>query len=259
MQSRNYNPEIPIVIASVCPEAHQALQGVLNQWFDDSHHCIPIDETSDNAKLTGDLTDSDGKWKKNVRCVSAVFDQSVSMGVPACLPSDHQLILFVDDPFKLVFAEYQRKLQQPNFWYRGERIDFSKRFPTLESFLNRHPDWLYDRFPQDLTLANLPQKLSQEYLFVGVLESLQASVNQLANILGQPAVELTDVLDASGAASGFESLRQSFYAQCPRLKAIYDFACGPSGAATEIHHAPHQTRGSNIKTGSLNLQQSQVD
>ena len=266
MQSRNYNPKKPIVVANVCPEAHELLRPVLDQWFGDAHRPIEIDETADPGELIRTVTRGNGKWKKSVKCVSAVFDQRVAMGVPDCLPAKHQLVTFVGDPFTLVVAEYRRQLQQPNFWHRGQQVEFSQCFPTLDSYLERYPDWLYGRLPQNLTLANLSQKLGRDFLFVGVLESLQESVNQLAKIIDQPTVELTAVWGAGDTTVGSESQRQKFYAQYPRPKAIYDFARSEEGASDELDSSDsvsdsassglHGPPGGKVTTGKLDLQLS---
>ncbi len=258
MNSQNYNPKVPVVVAHVCPEANALLQPVLDQWFGDSHLAIAIDGASDSGELMRSMTRGSGKWKKSVRCVSAVFDQRCSMGVPDCLPAEYQLACFIADPFRLVAAEYRRLLRQPNFWHRGQQVDFSQHFPSLDSFMDRYPDWLYSRLPQDLTFANFPHKLGNEFLFVGVLESLQESVDQLANVLGQPRVKLNGDWDVGGTASGSEALRQAFYAQYPRLKAIYDFAIGDGQSAAPDQHcdpaALDRPDGGNVTTGKLDLQ-----
>jgi len=262
MQSPNYNPKKTIVVANVCPEAHELLGPVLDQWFGDAHRRIEIDEASDPIDLIRSVTRGNGKWKKSVKCVSAVFDQRVSMGVPDCLPAGSQLVTFVADPFTLAVAEYQRQQGEPNFWHRGQQVEFSERFPTLDSFLERYPDWLYARLPQNLTLANLTQKLGREFLFVGALESLQESINQLAEIINQPIVELTSVWGAGGAAVGSESQRQKFYAQYPRPKAIYDFATSTRVESDEFDSHDSVSAGisgphvSKVTTGKLDLQLS---
>ncbi len=261
MKSQQYNPKTPVVVANVCPKAHELLKPVLDQWFGDGHREIVVDEASEARELISSVTRGSGKWKKSVRCVSAVFDQSVSMGVPDCLPPDHQLVTFVGDPFTLAVDEYQRQLQNPNFWHRGQRVGFSQHFPNLDAFLDRYPDWLYGRLPQNLTLANLKQKLRREFLFVGVLDSLQESVDQLAQIIDQPIVELTTPWNAAETVVGSEAQRQKFYAQYPRPKAIYDFAKSQAGGAGEFDsevgtaefHRPH---GGNVTTGTLDLQAS---
>jgi len=252
MLSQTYNPKTPVVVANVCPVAHELLRPVLDQWFGDSHRSIAIDESADPSELIRTVTRGGGKWKKTVQCVSAVFDQRVSMGVPECLPAKHQLVTFVADPFALAVAEYQRQLRQPNYWHRGQHIEFSQRFPTLDSFLERYPDWLYSRLPQNLTLANFSQKLSEEFLFVGVLESLQESVNQLATIIDQPTVELQGQWNAGDAGTGSQSQRKKFYAQYPRPKAIYDFAV-TGDVAADAHHRPQAGK---VATGKLDLQLS---
>jgi len=78
MQSPNYKPKKPIVVANVCPEAHELLGPVLDQWFGDAHRRIEIAEASDPIDLIRTVTRGNGKWKKSVKCVSAVFDQRVS-------------------------------------------------------------------------------------------------------------------------------------------------------------------------------------
>lgn len=266
MQSRNYNPKKPIVVANVCPEAHELLKPVLDQWFGEAHHALEINEASDPGKLIRSVVSGKGKWKKTVKCVSAVFDQRCSLGAPDCLPADLQLVTFVGDPFTLAVAEFQRQQRRPNFWYRGQQVEFSQCFPTLDSFLDRYPDWLYGRLPQNLTLANLPQKMGHDFLFVGVLESLQESVNQLAETIDQSAVELTSVWDAGDTTVGSESQRQKFYAQYPRPKAIYDFASSGGSGSDELDasHSSSESasagirgpHGGKVTTGKLDLQLS---
>jgi hypothetical protein len=259
MKSQNYNPKTPVIVSHVCPRAHELIKPVLDHWFGDGHREIVIDEFTDAGEIVRSLTRGSGKWKKSVKCVSAVFDQSFSMGVPECLPADHQLVSFVCDPFTLAVDEYQRQSQQSDFWHRGQRIEFSQRFPTLDAFLDRYPNWLYDRLPQNLTLANLSEKMGDEFLFVGVLETLQESVDQLAQTIGQPTMKLTTSWNDGETVVGSESQRQKFYAHYPRPKAIYDFAKAEVARAGEIdsevteHHRLH---GSNVTTGALDLQAS---
>ncbi len=248
MQTKNYNPEAPVVVANVCPQANLLLQPVLDQWFGDSHYSLTIDETSDAGDLIRSVTSGSGKWKKKLRCVSAVFDQRFAMGVPDCFPADHQMILFVDDPFRLMVADFQQKSRQTDFWYRGQRMEFSQRFPTIDSFFRRYPDWLYGRFPADLTLANLPQKLGFEYLFTGLLETFQKSVNQLAEILGQPQVQLAGTCQAVEPVGGAELLRANFYNQYPLLKSVYDFVVNHPYSST-LRAEDGAKKNPNVPTG----------
>ena len=264
MQVKNYDPQIPIVIANLCPDAQAIISPVLDQWFGREHYALSINDATDCNEFIRALTDDSGQWIKGLRCVSGVFDQRLSIGVPDCLPANYQMVTFVGDPMRLAVAEYHRQKKQPNFWHKGQPAEFSQCFPTLESFVRRYPDWLYARLPQDVTLANLSQKMGQEFLFVAVLESLQESVNQLAELIDKPSVELSATWESGEQTFVSESLRQQFYAHYPRPKAIWDFAVSItsgsrkpnsrhrfSDSATTGLRGPHRVK---INIGELNLE-----
>jgi hypothetical protein len=147
--------------------------------------------------------------------------------LPYYYPEVTQYFTMLRDPFDLTVSMYffaKGRSSQGQFMFRGEQVDFSALFPTVDSYLKAYPDWLFHHFPQDITLDNFQAKLTSKFVYIGIVEDLGKSVQMLANILGKPEVEVP-VLNASEYDEIIpEHLREGFYHDYPLLKAIYEFA-----------------------------------
>ena len=110
------------------------------------------------------------------------------------------------------------------FWFRGKPVDIRDQFPTVESYVNSYPYWLFSHLPQDVTLDNYEEKLRQRFVYIGVFEDLQTSINNLAKILGKPEWELPHMNVSMYDEPVPEYLRDRFYHDYPLLKRVYDFA-----------------------------------
>jgi hypothetical protein len=94
----------------------------------------------------------------------------------------------------------------------------------VEYYVRDFPYWIFDHLPQDLDLANCEAKLHERFVYIGLFEELERSVDNLAAVLGKPRLALprTNVSEYDEPVP--RRLRQQFYDDYPLLTRIHTFA-----------------------------------
>ena len=224
---RIYDPQKPILYTHIPKCAGTSMKHVLSEWFGDGFHKVNQQQNSQYGMQKLPTQDEEGNWLPDVRCIQAHFHHGHGFGLPYFYPELDQYITILRDPFDLMVSMYffmKGRSRQGQFWYRGRPVDISEKFPNIESYLRTYPYWMFSHLPQNLTLVNYRQQLESQFVYIGVYEDLQASIDQLAAVLDQP----TMLLPVSNASNYDENvpnhLREQFYLDYPLPKRIYDFA-----------------------------------
>ena len=103
---------------------------------------------------------------------------------------------------------------------------------------------MFSHLPQNLTLANYRQQLESQFIYIGVYEDLQTSIDQLATVLDKPTMQLP-VSNASEYDENVPNhLREQFYRDYPLPKKIYDFAL-------ENYLTPSQTQEAEVQRADV--------
>ena len=224
---RPYDPSRPIVYTHVPKCAGTSVVRLLRQWFGKNYHKLNQDETQDILLPRVETRDENGQWLENVKCIHGHFNHGRGYGLPYFYPEIDQYFTILRDPFELVVSMYffaKGRSINGEFWFRGEQVDIRDQFPTVESYVNSYPYWLFDHLPQNVTLDNYEEKLNEQFVYIGVFEDLQTSIDRLGALLGKPQTELP-VMNVSNYDEPVpEYLRQKFYDDYPLLKCVYEFA-----------------------------------
>ncbi|NKB41221.1 MAG: hypothetical protein GKR86_09285, partial [Ilumatobacter sp.] len=171
--------------------------------------------------------DSKGNWLENVRCIHGHFNHGRGYGLPYFYPELDQYFSILRDPFDLAVSMYffaKGRSRAGRFWFRGEAVDISKQFPNVESYVNAYPYWLFDHLPQDVTLENYEEKIRSRFIYIGIFEDLQTTIDNLGRVLGKASASLPHVNVSTYDEPIPERLREGFYADYPLLKKVYDLA-----------------------------------
>jgi len=224
---RTYDPNEPILYTHIPKCAGSSMRKVLSEWFGDGYHKVNQKQDSQYGMQKLPTQDADGNWLPDVRCIHSHFHHGHGFGLPYFYPEITQYITIMRDPFELMVSMYffiKGQSKQGQFWYRGRPIDITEKFPNIESYLRSYPYWMFSHLPQNLTLANYREKLASQFVYIGIFEDLQKSVDRLASILEQPTVSLPVSNASDYDESVPEELREQFYFDYPLPKKIYDFA-----------------------------------
>ncbi len=224
---KKYDPNKPIVYTHIPKCAGTSVVRLLRQWFGDVYHKLNQDETKDIILPRVETRDADGNWLENVKCIHGHFNHGRGYGLPYFYPELDQYFTILRDPFDLTVSMYffaKGRSMDGKFWYRGKPVDIRDQFPTVESYVNSYPYWLFSHLPQDMTLDNCTEKLRQRFVYIGVFEDLQISIDNLAKILEKPEWKLPHMNVSMYDEPVPEYLREKFYLDYPLLKRVYDFA-----------------------------------
>lgn len=200
----------------------------LAQWFGDGYHKLNQQQDARFGLNKIPTQDAQGNGLPEVRCLQAHFHHGHGSGLPYFYPEVDQYITMLRDPFDLMVSMYfftKGRSKAGQFWYRGRPVDINDQYPTIESYVQSYPYWLYSHLPQNLTLANYRTKLAQQFVYIGIFEDLQTSIDRLAERLGQRSVTVPVSNTSQYDEMVPQHLRAQFYFDFPLPKKIYDFAC----------------------------------
>ena len=224
---RPYDPQQPVVYTHIPKCAGTSVVRLLRDWFGKYYHKLNQDETRDIVLPRVETKDDRGCWLKNVKCVHGHFDHGRGYGLPYYYPEIEQYFTILRDPFDLIVSMYffaKGRSKRGQFWFRGEPVDLRDQFPNVTSYVRTYPYWLFNHLPQDITLTNYVQKLEQRFVYIGIFEDLQTSIDNLGLVLGKPQTQLPKFNVSTYDETVPESLREQFYHDYPLLHQVYQFA-----------------------------------
>ncbi len=224
---RKYDSSQPILYTHVPKCAGSSVVRVLRKWFAEEYHKLNQDETQDILLPRVATRDDQGCWLGNVKCIHGHFNHGRGYGLPYYYPEVNQYFTILRDPFDVTVSMYffaKGRSSEGRFWYRGEPVDLRDQFPNVDSYVNTYPYWFFDHLPQGITLENYRQRLASRFVYMGVFEDLQTSINNLGKIFGKESAVLPHINVSKYDESVPEHLREKFYHDYPLLKRVYDFA-----------------------------------
>ena len=224
---RTYDPSKPLIYTHIPKCAGTSVVRLLQNWFKDEYHKLNQDETKDIVLPRVETQDEKGNWLPDVKCIHGHFNHGRGYGLPYFYSELDQYFTILRDPFDLTVSMYffaKGRSARGQFWFRGKQVDLREQFPSVESYVTSYPYWLFNHLPQDITLDNCEDKLEQRFVYIGVFEQLQTSIDNLAQILGKPNFQLPQLNVSKYDEPVPEKLRERFYHDYPLLKKIYDFA-----------------------------------
>jgi hypothetical protein len=224
---RKYDPSQPILYTHIPKCAGSSVIRVLRKWFTGEYHKLNQDESQDIVLPHVETKDEHGRWLANVKCIHGHFNHGRGYGLPYFYPEVNQYFTILRDPFDVTVSMYffaKGRSSEGRFWFRGEPVDLRAQFPNVASYVNSYPYWFFDHLPQDITLENYRERLGSRFVYMGVFEDLQTSIDNLGKIFGKESADLPYINVSKYDETVPEHLREKFYHDYPLLKRIYDFA-----------------------------------
>jgi len=224
---RKYDPTQPLIYTHIPKCAGSSVVRLLRHWFGTEYHKLNQDERRDIVLPRVEARDAKGRWLPNVKCIHGHFNHGRGYGLPYFYPEINQYFSILRDPFNLAVSMYffaKGRSREGRFWFRGEAVDLNEQFPDVESYVNSYPYWLFDHLPQDVTLENYEEKIRSRFIYLGVFEDLQTTIDNLAKVLGKESATLPHFNVSKYDENIPEHLREKFYEDYPLLKKVYDLA-----------------------------------
>lgn len=174
-----YDPEKPLISLHIPKCAGQSFRQVLNQWFG-GHLFIHYFQQYNALPPKHAL--------KPGMCIHGHFNRTKKMGTADYYPTVDQFITILRDPLEIAISNYF-------FWKKKERSRQLKLgiikegdehdYRNIDDFFKKRPrSHILNFMPCDLTVKNYKQILETKFIWIGLSENLQASVDILSKLLG---------------------------------------------------------------------------
>jgi hypothetical protein len=260
---RQYDSNQPLIYTHIPKCAGSSVVRLLREWFGNEYHKLNQDERRDIILPRVETRDKKGRWLPNVKSIHGHFNHGRGYGLPYFFPEINQYFTILRDPFDLAVSMYffaKGRSKEGRFWFRGESVNLNDQFPNVESYVNSYPYWLFDHLPQDVTLENYEERIRSKFIYLGVFEDLQTSIDNLARLLGKPSTILPHFNVSNYDEKIPNQLREKFYEDYPLLKKVYDLAVGTyqlEGYEFPENELPVPPARASVLTGPKSVSHSQ--
>jgi hypothetical protein len=141
-------------------------------------------------------------------------------------PEVDEFITILREPFEIAVSNYffVKKRGEESF-RAGKPHRIEERFKDVNDYLLGSPQsWLLNYMPYEITMDNYEEIFEKHFVYVGIAEYLQASVDVLADKLGFPSVEVERRNIAERDEEVSEEVKQEFINNNQLEYAIYEWA-----------------------------------
>ncbi len=224
---RKYDPNIPLLFPHIPKCAGTSFVRLLRKWFGPEYRRTNKIDRKVQAMPKVETKLPDGSWDPTVKVINAHFDADRGYGLPEYYPDIPQYMTLLRDPFDIVVSMYffaKGKSEKGEFFHEGKQVDITEHYKSVNDYVKDYPAWLYAQFPQDIKIENATAKIHEKFVYIGILEDLQTSLDRMAEIFGKPK-EVLPLKNVSTYNEEIpESVREQFYADHPLLVTYYQIA-----------------------------------
>lgn len=222
--TKHYDPKKLLVSLHIPKCAGTSFSKVLQAWFEEHYFAHYHDEKQNllpekiaNEDLIPGL------------CIHGHFNHPRGEGVEDYYPGAKQLITIIRDPFDLHVSTYfyvkkEAAAQGAGAFRSGKKHPIVLNNWTLSEYLEQSKkSYLCNFLPKDIALGNYREILMTRFLYIGITEKLQHSVNSLAMKLGFPRIEVPHANKADWEEEIPPGAREAFEANNKLEVLIYNF------------------------------------
>ena len=217
---RLYDAEKPLISIHVPKCGGTSFRSVLEQWFGASlypHYFEKrLNEMPRRHEIRGGI------------CIHGHFNKREKIGVMDYYPEADQFILILRDPFEMAVSRYFFTKGLGENWFRnGKPVPpMREQFCDVGDYLKRYRERRYvtNLLPHEVTLDNYEEMFEEYFVYVGITEDLQTSVDVLAQRLGFPSVPVERLNTSVYDEEVTEEMREEFVRNHPLQYAIYNYA-----------------------------------
>ncbi|MDY0295748.1 MAG: hypothetical protein RB296_00315 [Acidobacteriota bacterium] len=226
---KTYSRKKPLISMHVPKCAGTSMRHVLRQWFK-ANLLLHYQDERRSRPPARHATKRRFRLLRTNRaiCIHGHFDNMRGTGVDDYYPGSDQLISILRDPFDLHVSTYFYVKREARNGGEGAFLD-GKEHPivanhwSLEDYLagNRR-SFLLRFLPSGLSLDNYRRVLDERFLFIGLMERFQESVDALAGLLGLPSISVATENVSPWDEPVPAGAREEFARENPLETAIYD-------------------------------------
>ena len=187
---RSYDPARPLIGLHIPKCAGSSLKQVVRRWFGWQIHWHYFDERHSQMPQryqAGAISRLLPQVSGHNVCIYGHFNRTRGFGIEDYYPAAGQFFTIVRDPLSTMLSRYFAAKHQGLRRVRGgQPAPIAERYRSLDDFVAdklREPFFI-NYLPGPMTLDNYAEIFATQFIYVGVAEDLQTSVDRLAARLG---------------------------------------------------------------------------
>ena len=227
---KQYDPNKPLISVHIPKCGGTSFAEILKRWFGKGYLEHYHDERQNKHPPRYNLFRDPYRKEFIPRlCIHGHFNHDRGNGAERYYPGVDQFITIIRDPFELHLSAYffrkrREKENSGSVYWSGKQNPIIANNWSLEDYLNNSKkSYLLSFFPADMTIDNYQQILQQRFLFIGLTNHLQDSVNSLATILGYFPMPVSEKNISEREEPVPAGARETFIANNPLEMAVYDY------------------------------------
>jgi hypothetical protein len=214
-----YNPDEPLISIHIPKCAGQSFMHILRIWFKDNF-CPHYSQLQKGPPPRYEL--------KPGICIHGHFNRAKSIGVPDFYPTATQIITVLRDPLEVAKSNYffwktrarEQQIEHGKIKEGGERD-----YKDINDFFRKRPrSHIWKFMPCDLSLDNYKHVLGSRFLWIGIAECLQDSVDLLADLLGFEKTKVHQINPSVRDEELLTETKEAFMACNSLAFAVYEHA-----------------------------------
>lgn len=184
---RAYDPSELLISIHLPKCGGSSFKAALRRWYGKKLHFHYYDE--EHKRAPSQLASYRIRLASKVfsgYCVHGHFNKYRGFGINEYYPHAKQFISFVRDPLEILIS---------NYYFVNKKVMFrdGKRYRLqmdineyLEKVIDEAQSWYMAFFPDRNEHMSIPDYIESKFIFIGVMEEYQKSLDILADILGKP-------------------------------------------------------------------------
>lgn len=202
---KSYNKKKPLIFIHIPKCGGTSVNKVLRHWFGDRF--LRHGFNKNNRWYRSEPYDPRPGF-----CISGHFNWLGDRGIHHLYPRSRQFISFIRDPFEIALSQY---------FFRKKK-GREKDCPSVEDFFQKHKRSILLNFlPEQITPDNYKRILSENYIYLGLTEDLQISMDMLAGKLGFPETAIQHANQSPRNESVPDKCKTAFMLNNPLEYLIY--------------------------------------
>lgn len=217
---KEYEPQKPLISIHIPRCAGSSIDRVLRGWYGEKFFRHGFKEQSVDFRATPyELSPG--------ICISGHFSRRRNKGVQDLYPEVDQFITFLRDPFEIALSQYfyWKKRRREVKIKSGNLIEGSAQdYKSIAAFFeNGRKSYMLNFMPCEVTEDNFKEVIDKYYVYIGIVEDLQASVYALAERIGFPPSKVDHVNTADRDEEAPPGVKAEFEKNNPVVYSIYNY------------------------------------
>jgi hypothetical protein len=223
---KEYRREYPLISIHIPKAGGTSFSSVLKAWFGDRLYMHYFDPK--HGRMPEKMNIKKGLFRRKFKegiCIHGHFNKKRGFGIQDYYPEVDQFISVLRNPLELALSNYYYLKWHGNFLHKkGTASDIVNKYKNVNEYLKDHNSFVLYHFPFELTIQNYKELLEKYFVYIGVLEDIQVSTDNLAKKLGFSKVAIGWENRSERDEKINEVVKEDFARRHKLEFAIYDFA-----------------------------------